>query len=247
MGIIPGFALCEDICGRAERFFTQVYNHPVTQYIVSGLLFINYYAQQGYNYIYTIGREQYYKHVDDRFENLKLYDKEEHGEDISTLYYSNHKTNEYVTLKSNSMTFKDHSLDDNVTREFINSVIHHKNPILSAILSIKDNVTNKEYSLEVNKILEPFIFRGNTIYGNKQFLLYLIHAYYDNLQNNEVETEGCVALEDSGRYSDFSCSLTYITLDDKGVMTIPEMTTTEWTMELTDTNHIELDIKQKED
>jgi len=247
MGIIPGFALCEDICGRAERFFTQVQNHPVTQYIVSGLLFINYYAQQGYTYMYTISRELYYKHLDDRYENLRLSDREEYGEEISTLNYSNHKTNEYVTLKSNSMTFKEHALNDDVTRDFISSTIHRKNPILSAILSIKDNVLDKEYSLEVNKILEPFLFSGNTIHGTKQFLLYLIHVYYDNLQNDEVELDSCIALEDSGRYSDFSCSLTYITLDDSGVMTIPEMTTTEWTMKLTDTNNIELTIKQKED
>jgi hypothetical protein len=145
------------------------------------------------------------------------------------------------------MTFKDHSLNDDVTRDFINLMVNRKNPMLSAILSIKDNILNKEYSFEVNKILEPFLFNGNTIKGTKEFLLYLIHTYYANLENDELETNGCIALEDNGRYGDFSVSLTYITLDDSGIMTIPEMTTSDWTMELTDNNHIELTIKQKED
>ena len=247
MGIIPGFALCEDICGRAERFFTRVHNHPIIRYILSGLLFINYYAQQGYKYIHTFGKELYYRHIDTNFETLYVTDEEEYGEEISTLYYSNHKTDKFVTIKSNSMTLKNYTQDDDIARNFINSVAHYKNPILSAILSIKDNITTNEYSLEVNKILEPFLFTGNTINGTREFLLYLIHTYYKKYKPNEIAEDGCIALEDETKLNDFSISLTYITLTDNGVITIPELTTSEWTMKLTDNNKVELIIKQKED
>ena len=158
MGIIPGFGLCEDICRRTERFFMTMKSHPVTKYIISGLMFINYYTQDFYQKANIYGRELYYKYIDTEYENLSIRKAEEHGVEIDTMYYSNYKTDQYLTLKSNSFIFTEHSLQDPVTKKFLSGMLEYRNPMLSAILAIKDKVNNNEFSIEVNKILEPFMF-----------------------------------------------------------------------------------------
>ena len=241
MGIVHRFGLCSDIFQCAKSFFVTIQSHPVTQYIISGIMFINYYTQHFYQKANIYGRELYYNYVDTSatYENLSIQKREEHDVEIDTMYYSNFKTNQYLMLKSNTFTFTDHSIQDTVTKEFLQTMFQYKNPILSAILAIKDTLNNREFSIEVNKILEPFIFPGNTINGNKNFLLYLIHSYY-NKNNDKSET--CIALEDVDNLKDFSISLSYITFNEVGLTTIPEMCNTEWKLSITNENKVNLEI-----
>ena len=243
MGIVPGFGLCEDICRRTERFFMTMKSHPVTKYIISGLMFINYYTQDFYQKANIYGRELYYKYIDTKYEVLSIRKAEEHGIEIDTMYYSNYKTDQYLTLKSNTFTFTEHSLQDPVTKKFLSDMLEYRNPMLSAILAIKDKVNNNEFSIEVNKILEPFMFPGNTILGSKHFLVYLIHTYYTMFDKNNDDSKTCIALENIENLKDFSISLTYITLDEVGITTIPEMCDTKWKLSITDENKISLELE----
>ena len=145
-------------------------------------------------------------------------------------------------LKSNTFTFTDHSIQDAITKQFLYKMLEYKNPILSAILSIKDKVNNDEISIEVNKVLEPFIFPGNTIVGDCNFLLYLIHSYYSTFEEDKDQTQTCIALENIENLKDFSISLTYITLDEVGLTTIPEMCDTKWKLSITDENKVQLEL-----
>jgi len=243
MGIVPGFALCEDICQCAERFFMRIQSHHMTQYIISGLMFINYYTQDFYQKANIYGRELYYKYIDTEYENLSIRKAEEHGIEVDTMYYSNYKTDQYLTLKSNSFTFTEHSLQDPVTKQFLSGMLEYRNPLLSAILAIKDKVNNNEFSIEVNKILEPFMFPGNTIFGSKNFLVYLIHTYYSKFNKNNDDSKTCIALEKIENLKDFSISLTYITLDAVGITTIPEMCDTKWKLSITDEKKVSLELE----
>ena len=159
MGIAHGFGLCSDIFQCAKSFFVRIQSHPVTQYIISGIMFINYYTQHFYQKANIYGRELYYNYVDTSatYENLSIQKREEHDVEIDTMYYSNFKTNQYLMLKSNTFTFTDHSIQDTVTKEFLQTMFQYKNPILSAILAIKDTINNREFSIEVNKREIPSI------------------------------------------------------------------------------------------
>lgn len=243
MGIIPRFALCEDICMIAERFFEQIQGHPIVKYIVSGLLFVNYYAHNAYHTANIYTRDLYYKYIDLNYEELSIAKSEKYGTNIDTMNYSNFKTDQHIMLKSNTLTFTEHYLQNAITKELLQTMVQYKNPLLSAILSIKDKVNDVEYSLEVNNILKPFMFPGNTINGNRGFLMYLIHTYYNRIDSCKNKATKCIALENFDSLNNFSVSLTYITLDDAGLTTIPELCDTEWKLLVTEENKIKLEIE----
>ena len=73
--------------------------------------------------------------------------------------------------------------------------------------------------------------------------MYLIHTYYSAFDKNNDDSKKCIALEKIENLKDFSISLTYITLDEAGLTTIPEMCDTKWKLSITDENKVQLELE----
>lgn len=237
MGIVTDIPICRDLLSRATSLFNTISNHTITKNIITFALFLNFHVQELANYLYKFGREIYYTHIDTDYESLNIKDTNKNDQSINIMYYSNYKTNQYAMFKSNTMTFEEHSLEDPVTRDFINSELIVKNPLISSILTIKDEDNEKEFTLEVNKLLEPFIFKGNRIEGNINFISYLINEYIkeDITNNNNYQV-------DLNSLNNFNGSLTYITLDTDGIETINDLKNSEWLLHVTDDYKIEVEL-----
>ena len=248
MGLFPTFPICEELVSRAQSFYSSVLNHRITQQLIPHLLFINYYIQTTYEYVRTTAIELYYTYVNTQYEKIQTY---EFDNKISCLYYSNHKHGKYLTLKSNTQSFNKITLQDEETRSFINRCIALRNPLLSAIITIKSKDDDFETSIEVNNLLSPFLFPGNTIQGSPSFVFYLIHKNVERgIKNADVKKsaiELCDALQNDKELKDYHINMTYISLNDVGVVTIPNIHENFWSLLVNDDNNVILELKEHED
>lgn len=251
MGLFPTFPVCEEILNRAQLFYSAVLNHRITQMLLPHLLFINYYIQTKYEYARNTTVELYYTYIDTEYENLRVFEYEKLNNEINCLYYSNHKLGKYVTLKSNTQSFKNCTLKNQETVDFITNCINIRNPILSAIITIKSKEGDFETSFEVNKFLEPFLFTDNTIRGSPEFVFYLIHENIErSIKSNDMKEPSlklCHALQNNKELKDYNIDMTYMSLSDVGVVTIPNIQERNWSLTVAEDNNVVLELNDNEE
>ena len=246
MGLFPNFPICDEIINISQSFYSNVINHRITQKLIPYLLVVNHYIQTTYNYIRANTIELYYTYIDKNYESLSVYDFDKFGNEISCLCYSNHRYEQYLSLKSNTISFKNHMLQNEDTRNYIKEQMSLQNPMLSAIITIKSRDNDFETSLEVNKLLEPFLFSGNIIQGSPAFVFYLIHENIeygfknDNVNKNCFEL--CHALQNDKELSDYHIDMTYMSLNDVGIVTIPNIQERFWSISVTPNNDLILEL-----
>lgn len=250
MGLFPTFPICEEILNRAQSFYSTVLNHRVTQQLLPHLLFVNYYIQTTYEYLRGTAVELYYTYINTEYENLRVYNFNKFNNEINCLYYSNHRLEKYLTLKSNSQSFEKCTLKNQDTRDFIANCINIRNPILSAIITIKSKEGDFETSFEVNKLLEPFLFTDNTILGSPSLVFYLIHKNVEHsIKRDDVKKsamELCDAFQNGKELKDYNIDMSYMSLSDIGIVTIPNIQERTWSLYVTEDNELVLELNDNE-
>ena len=116
------------------------YYNKVCNYTITFVMYLNYYIQHSYSYMYEALTEVYYTHIDTDYEVFKVHNTTQNSTDINILSYTNFKTSSHVTIKSNTITFEEHELSLQNTKDLLHKVINRANPLLSAIITI----SNKE-------------------------------------------------------------------------------------------------------
>jgi hypothetical protein len=250
MGLFPMFPICEAIINRAQLFSSVLFKYPITKKIIHPFLFISYYIQSSYESVKDNAVKLYYTYVDTNYEDLRVYEFDKFINNIHCLFYSNHRHNTYLTLKSNTQSFKNMDLQQEETQTFINNHINLRNPLLSAIVTIKSKEGDFETSVEVNNLLKPFLFQGNTILGSPAFVYYLIHENVERgIKNDDVKKstiELCDALHNDKELKDYNIDMTYMSLCDVGVITIPNIQDSYWSMSVRDDNTVILELNDTE-
>ena len=244
MGIVPDFSNCKEFITSFRNLGENIHSHYLVQKIISFCFYVNYYVQTGYDYLYSHAVDFYYSHVNTNYETVSVFTN---NDNIDTLIYSNHKTCTYRTIMSNRMSLKQYKMMNEKTREFIDTILDLRNPVLSAMMTITNSELNFEKSFEINKILDPFLFPSNVIDGNPEFVSFLIHEYVKEQKGNNNDEMLCPVIKNANNISDYQIDISYMTLNDVGLITIPCVQKNSWTLTVDNNNVVFLEIKEKED